>query len=376
MSMVLNEEQIQLQDAAKKFISERSPVSALRKLRDEKNPDGLDKTLWKEMAELGWAGILINEDFGGLGLGPAWMGLISEECGRALCATPLMSSAILSANLIQELGTQEQKENLLSAIASGELIISLAVDEGAHHNPQAIQCKAEKTADGFTLNGKKNFVLDGHIADKFIVVAKTGEKPSDVSLFLIDANTTGLSVTRNSMVDFHNSAQLSLDNVTVKKEQQIGTSENTIAALDSTLNIAAACITAETLGATAEAFERVVEYLKTRTQFDVLIGSFQALQHRAADMFSEIELSKSVVRKALSSLENNEADAGRYVSMAKALMNDTAQLVSNESIQMFGGIGMTDEEEIGFFLKRIRVLTHTFGNASYHKKRYADLNGF
>lgn len=379
MAMVLNEEQTQLQDAAKKFIQERSPVSALRALRDANNADGIDKTLWKEMAELGWAGILINEDFGGLGLTPLWMGLISEECGRTLAATPLLSTAILSASLIQKAGSANQKENLLGAIASGELIVACAIDEGAHHNPKQVACSAKKTGNDYVLNGKKVFVFDGHIADKIMVSARTSGSDSDedgISLFIVDKNDSGVKITRTHMVDFHNAAEITFENVKVNQDNILGSIDQAYAAISDTLDIANACLSAELLGATQEAFERLVDYLKTRKQFDVFIGSFQALQHRAAVMFSEIELSKSAIRKALSDLDEGSAESASYVSLAKALISDTAQLVSNEGIQMFGGIGMTDEEDIGFFLKRIRVLTQSLGSASYHKSRYADLNGF
>lgn len=374
MSLVLNDEQTQLKDAAKKFIQERSPVSALRKLRDENNPDGLDKALWKEMADLGWAGILIDEEFGGLGLGPQWMGLISEECGRGLSATPLLSTAILSATLIQTLGTKEQKQNLLSEIASGDLLCAFAIDEGAHHNPAHIQCKAEQSGEQFILTGEKHFVLDGHIADKLLIAARTSD--TGLSLFLVDSQQAGVDIQRRHMVDFHNAASVTLNQLSLDKTSLLGELDQAQPAIEEALNIANACISAELLGASEEAFQRIVEYLKTRVQFDVLIGSFQALQHRAADMFSELELSRSTVLKALSALENKEDNPGRYVSMAKALMSDTGKLVANEGIQMFGGIGMTDEEDIGFYLKRIRVLMQTFGDASYHKKRYADLSGF
>ncbi len=379
MSLVLNEEQAQLQDSAKKFIQERSPVSALRALRDSESADGIDQQVWKEMAELGWAGILVNEDFGGLGLGPSWMGLITEECGRGLSANPLLSSAILSASLIQELGSGEQKESLLGAISAGELICALAIDEGPHHQTSKVAVEAKTDGDNFVLNGEKVFVLDGHIADKVIVIARTSGDTNDkegISAFIIDKDTSGLEISRSHMVDFHNASKIKLNNVSVASSALLGEVGQAFSGLEKTIDIANACIAAEILGATQEAFERVVEYLKTRVQFDVLIGSFQALQHRAADMFSEIELTKSAVRKALSALEEGSDKSGLYVSMAKSLANETGQLVSNEGIQMFGGIGMTDEEEIGFFIKRIRVLMQTFGGASYHKKRYAELSGF
>jgi len=379
MAMVLTEEQARLQDAAKKFMQKQSPVSALRVLRDKQDAYGINKVLWNEIATLGWSGILINEDFGGLGLTPLWVGLISEECGRTLAATPLMSTAILGASLIQNAGTQSQKENLLPKIASGQLITALALDEGAHHCPNHIKTTAKKDGENVILYGEKVFVLDGHIAEQLIVVARTSGDTFDengISLFIVDTKSKGVTINRSHMVDFHNAAHIKFENVRIDKNNLLGEINQGFALLGKTLDVANACIAAELLGSVQEAFERVVVYLKTRTQFDVFIGSFQALQHRAADIFSEIELSKSAIRKALSTFDEHEADSGRFVSMAKALISDTGQLVSNESIQMFGGIGMTDEEEIGFFLKRIRVLMQTFGDASYHKKRYADLSGF
>jgi alkylation response protein AidB-like acyl-CoA dehydrogenase len=379
MAMVLNEEQVQLQDAAKKFLQKRSPVSALRKLRDEKNTDGIDRELWKEVAELGWAGILVEEDFGGLGLTPLWMGLINEECGRTLSATPLLSTAILGATLIQKLGNEDQKKNLLEPLAAGELITAFAIDEGPHHKPNKIKCSAKKQGSDFVLDGKKTFVFDGHIADKIIVAARTSGNDNDengISLFIVDAKSAGLKITRSDMVDFHNAAELYFEQVKVAESDLLGTLDQAYQTISDTLDIANACLAAELLGASLEAFERVIEYLKTRTQFDVLIGSFQALQHRAAIMFSELELSKSAIRKALSDLDEQQQNSAQYVSLAKALINDTAQLVSNEGIQMFGGIGMTDEEDIGLFFKRIRVLMQSFGSSSYHKDRYAMLGGF
>lgn len=379
MAMVLTEEQAQLQDAAKKFIQERSPISALRKLRDDNSADGIDRDLWKEIADLGWAGILIEEDFGGLGLTPLWMGLIMEEVGRCLSATPLMSTAILGASLIQKSGSVSQKEALLSAIASGDLITALALDETAHHNPSLIKTTAKKDGDNFVLNGEKVMVLDGHIADKIIVAARSSGADNDesgISLFIVDADAEGMTVTRTIMADSNNAAKITFNNTQVNASQVLGELDHGFSSLDSALDVARACLSAEMLGSVQESLTRVVEYLKTRTQFDTLIGSFQGLQHRAADMFVEIELSKSVVREALNALDEGRENSGRYVSMAQAQICETSMLVSNEGVQMFGGIGMTDEEEIGFFMKRSRAAIQAFGNGSFHTTRYATLTGF
>lgn len=377
MAMVLTEEQAQLQDAAKKFLQQNAPVAALRKLRDDNDETGFSRGLWQQMVDLGWAGILIKEEFGGLELTPLWMGLVMEEAGRGLSASPLLSTGILGAGLIQQAGTTEQKADLLPAIASGELLTALALDEGNHHRPNHITTTAEEAGNSYKLNGHKVMVLDGHIADKLIVVARTADNIDDqsgISLFLVDANASGVTRSRNSMVDSRNTAHIQLDNVTA--EAVLGEVGEGFSPLEQVLDTARICLGAEMLGSCSEAFERVVEYLKTREQFGALIGTFQGLQHRAADMFCELELCKSAVREGLTSLDEERDDTPRLASLAKAQLNDTAKLVSNETVQMFGGIGMTDEEEIGFFLKRARVTMQLLGDTNYHLDRYATLKGF
>ena len=381
MAMVLNEEQVQLQDAAKKFLQADAPISALRKLRDDKVDDGFSRDLWQQMVELGWAGILVKEEFGGLELSPLWMGLIMEEAGRCLTASPLLSTAILGVSLIQSAGTQEQKEALLPAIAAGELLTALALEESHHHRPLNVQAAATKTANGYSLSGRKVMVLDGHVADKLIVVARTSGNAGEeqgLTLFIIDANASGITRVKASMVDDRNAAVIEFDNVEVDASAVLGGVDNGFAILDPVLDTGRACLASEMLGSCMEGFERVVEYLKVREQFGVLIGTFQALKHRASDMFCEIELCKSAVREALNAQDEGRdaKEVARLASMAKCQLNNTALLVSNEGVQMFGGIGMTDEEEIGFFLKRARVTMQTLGDASFHKDRYATIKGY
>ncbi|MEX2326383.1 MAG: acyl-CoA dehydrogenase family protein [Pseudomonadales bacterium] len=375
MPLVLNEEQNMLKDAAKDFCSNNTPISQLRKLRDEKDENGFDKATWQQMVELGWAGIVVPEDFGGLGFGYMGLGVVMEECGRTLTASPLLATAV-GASAILHGGSDEQKGELLPQVASGELLLTLALEETPHHNPHGVACKAEKAGSGYKVTGNKTFVLDGHVADKLVVVARTAGNSGDrdgLSLVLVDRDASGVSVTRTFMADSRNAA-----NVEFKGAEGVLLGDEGKAAdvLDKILDIGRILLAAEMLGSSQECFERTLEYLKTREQFGVPIGSFQALKHRAAQMFCEIELSKSVVLEALSALDDDSDEIAELASLAKARLNDTYNLVSSEGVQMHGGIGMTDEYDIGFFMKRARVSEHTFGNSAFHRDRYGETQGY
>ncbi len=379
MSMVLNEEQNLLKDSAKDFCRDNAPVAALRKLRDEKDEIGFSRELWQQMVELGWAGIPFKEEYGGLEFGYGGLGVVLEETGRTLVASPLVSTVLLCGSAIQLGGTEEQKKAIIPSVVAGELIMALAVDEKTYHAPTEVSCSAEKTADGFSITGKKVFVLDGHIADKLIVVARTAGESGDsagLTLFLVDGDTAGLTRTRTWMVDSRNAANIQLEGVTVPADAVIGEVDKGFELLDRVLDIGRIGLAAEMLGGIQEVFEVTVQYLKDREQFGVAIGSFQALKHRAAEMFCEIELSISVVREALSKLDEGADDIAQLASLAKAKLCDTYFLVSNEGVQMHGGIGMTDEFEIGFYMKRARVAQQALGDAAFHRDRYAALNNF
>ena len=376
MPLVLNEEQNMLKDAAKDFCSNSTPITQLRKLRDDKDENGFDKATWQQMVELGWAGITIPEEFGGLGFGFMGMGVVLEECGRTLTASPLYSTAVLGASALIHGGSDDQKGDLLPQVAGGELLLALAVEETPHHNPFRAETKAEKSGDGYTVTGDKKFVLDGHVADKLIVVARTSGNSGDrdgITLVLVDGSADGVSVTRTIMADSRNAANISFNGAA---GQIIGEEGKGADILDKVLDTGRILLSAEMLGGIQECFERTIEYLKTREQFGVPIGSFQALKHRAAEMFCEIELSKSVVLEALSALDENSEEVAELASLAKARLNDTYNLVSSEGVQMHGGIGMTDEYEIGFFMKRSRICEHTFGNSAFHRDRYGVLQGY
>ncbi|MEE4145592.1 MAG: acyl-CoA dehydrogenase family protein [Halieaceae bacterium] len=379
MALVLNEEQAMLKEAAAGFLAEKAGVAQLRELRDSGSEQGFSSGVWQEMAQMGWAGIAIPEEFGGLGYGYTGLGLVLEQAGRNLSASPLQSTVLVAATLIAELGSEEQKQQLLPAIASGALLATLALQEGNHHAPLQGAASAVRDGDEFVLNGSKLMVLDATSAATFIVIARTagvaGEEQG-LSAFLVDAGVAGLTVARRSLVDSRNVGALMLDNVRVSAAQLLGTEGLAWPALSRTLDIANIGLAAELLGLSAEAFERTVAYLKERKQFGRVIGSFQGLQHRAAELFAELELGRSIVLQALHAVDDGEADLALMASAAKAKLCEVAQRATNEAIQMHGGIGMTDEYDIGFFIKRARVAQHTFGDYNYHLDRFALLNGF
>lgn len=379
MALVLNEEQRILKDSAREFLAENAPVEALRKLRDTKDATGYSKALWQQMVELGWAAIAIPEAFGGLEFGFQGLGLIFEETGQTLAASPLFSTVVLGASAIELLGNQEQCETLLPQVAAGELNLALALEEGNRHAPYQIATTAEASADGFVLNGSKTFVLDGHVANKLVVIARsagTQGQADGISAFVVDADADGVNITRTIMMDSRNAANIQFNNVKVGADALLGEVGKAYPALDQVLDRGRAVLAAEMLGGSLQMFQRTMEYLKEREQFGVKIGSFQALKHRASKMFVELELSKSVVLEALTAIDAKAHNAAELASVAKAKLNDTFKLVTDEATQMHGGIGVTDELDVGLFLKRCRALTATLGDSAFHRDRYATLNNF
>lgn len=384
MTQLSNEDIELLRDSARRFFSEQMPVSAMREIRDDKHPKGFDPEMWRGMSGMGWSAILIGEENGGLALGHHSMGIVVEESGRTLAASPLISTAVLGASLIQSLGDATQKARYLAPIAEGELVIALALEENRRHQPQNIRTTASHSGvgqnnDGFVLNGRKTFVLDGHVADTLLVLARTDGADNDelgLSLFDIDPNLEGVAIDRTHMVDGRNAANITFTNVACRSTNIVGRKDHAFASVEKSLDAARVCLAAEMLGAMSEAFERTMDYLRLRTQFDVPIGSFQALKHRAAEMFCEIELTRSAVYRALAGIDDELTETPRLASLAKAKASSTFELVSNEAVQMHGGIGMTDAEEIGLFLKRARVAQQTFGDFDFHRDRYARLSGF
>jgi len=379
MPLVLTEEQELLREQARGFLDDEAPLAALRKLRDANNATGFSRDLWKEMAELGWAGILVEEKFGGADFGFVGAGVLAEEMGRTLSASPFLSTSILAATALRKFATAAHKEEHLPRISAGDLVMALAVDEGSKHGPAKTALKAEKSGNAFKLSGSKSFVADGHVADKVIVAARSAGAPGEtegLTLFLVDAVAKGLRRERTMMVDSRNAARLEFDNVEATGDAVIGEVNGGYQALEGVLSAGRAGLAAEMSGAAQQAFKMTVDYLKVRKQFGKPVGSFQALQHRAAHLYTEIELMKSVVLKALQDLDENFGMAAVTCSLAKAKAGEVAKLASQEAVQMHGGIGMTDEFDIGFYMKRIRVAQEMFGDFAFHADRIARLRGY
>lgn len=376
---VLTEEQSLLRDAAKTWTQEKSPVSAFRKMRDSAAPLGYDPAAFAEMAQMGWTGVIIPEQYGGSDFGYLGLGLILEETGRTLTASPILASALAAASAIILGGTDAQKEAWLPKIASGELVAALAVDEGPHHSPAKVATAAKKSGSGYALDGAKTFVLEGMAAGLLVVSARTSGKPGEtdgITLFLVPADAKGVKRTALKLADSRGAANIAFEGVEVGADAVLGEDGKGYPLLEKTLDRARAGLAAEMLGSALQAFETTLDYLKTRVQFGQVIGSFQALQHRAAKMFTDLELARSCVEAALTAIDNDSPDVPELVSLAKAKMGDTLHLVSNEMVQMHGGIGMTDAHDAGLYLKRARAQETAFGGQAYHRDRYARLQGY
>ena len=354
---VLNDEQTMLRDMAREWADNESPVSAFRQLRNAAPAQGYDASAWGEMGQMGWAGIIVPEEYGGSAFGFLSLGLVLEQLGRTLTASPLASTAA-AASVIDIGGSDAQKSLWLPKIASGELVATLAFDEGPLFAPDKVETKV----DGGKLTGTKEFVAEGDSAGLFVVAAAEG-------LYLVAGDADGVSRSPRKMADFRSHAQVTFEGAPADK-----LSGDDLAAR--VADLAAAAISAEMLGMALQAFDTTNDYLKTRVQFGQQLSTFQALQHRMAKMFTELELLRSAVEGALEAIDAGRSDADQAVSLAKAMAGDTLHLVSREMIQLHGGIGMTDEHDAGFYMKRAQVLETMWGNAAWHRERFARLNGY
>ena len=379
MALVLNEEQQSLKDIAKEFLQKNAPVTHFREIRDTENELGYDQDLWKQMVDLGWSGILVPEEYGGFDFGMVGMGSIFEEMGKMLTPSPLFSTGVLGASLIALGGNDKQKQTYLPQIVDGSITTALALEEGNRHSPLSISTEAKKNGENYLITGDKTFVIDGHSSILLIVAARTSGSEQDssgITLFLIDPSANGVEVNKTSMVDSRNSANITLKKVTASKDDILGEESNGAAILEEVLDRAQIAISAEMLGNASQAFDITLEYLKERKQFGAVIGSFQALQHRAAEMYSELELTKSSVIAACVAADEKSNDLRRMASLAKFKAGETNHLVTNEAVQMHGGVGVTDEYDVGLYLKRARVTEQIFGNSEYHLDRYATLSEY
>jgi alkylation response protein AidB-like acyl-CoA dehydrogenase len=379
MALVLNEEQSMLRDSARGLISDKAPVSHLRQLRDSRDATGFSRDLWRSFAEMGFSGLLVPEDFGGSGLGCVEAGVVMEEIGRTLMPSPFLATAVLAASALSRGGSAAQKAEHLPRIADGSLLAALAIDEGAKHRPLQTKLQAVRSGNGFKLSGDKAFVVDGHTADLLIVAARTAGAPGErdgLTLFLVDPKAKGIATERTAMVDSHNAARIVFDNVEVNADGVLGEVDQGGALLEGVLNIGRGAVASEMVGVSEEVFGRTVSYLKERRQFGKMIGEFQALQHRAAQLYIEIEITRAAVLKALQTLDGNFANAGAAVAVAKARAGSTATLAVQEGVQMHGGMGMTDQFDIGFFMKRARVCQELFGDSNFHADQLARMKSY
>ena len=377
MALVLNQEQSMLRDSARAFLAAQGPVAHLRALRDSHDARGYSPSLWAQCAEMGFAGVLVAESHGGLGLGLTDAAVIAAELGRTLTPTPFLSSAVLGARMLAGCANAALQDRWLPRIAGGQAVTALALDEHAQHRPQAIALQATPDGDGFRLTGQKCLVLDGHVADLLLVVARmAGAAASDDGLrvFAVDPGASGVSIERSPMVDAHNAARIRFDQVQVSADALL--SPDTPTGLADTLDAGRVCVAAMLQGAGDEAFARTCAYLKERTQFGQRIGEFQALQHRAAQLYVELELSRAAIARATEAMDRNAPNAANLVAVAKAKACGSAGLAVQEAVQMHGGIGMTDALELGFFMKRVRVLQTLLGEAGFHESRLASLSGY
>ena len=372
MAYVLNEEQSMLKDSAREFLKNNAPVSQLRSLRDSQEALGYDEGTWQQMVEMGWTALTIPEEYGGMGFGYFGLGQILEESGRTLTSSPLISSALMGTTAIIEAGTRTQKSDLLPKLIEGALKMTLAIDESNRHDPKSTSTSLQAQNGGFMLNGQKQFVPDGHTSDKIIVFCK--DSNGKATLVIVDRNTDGLVIETDQMMDSRIYSTMRFNEVKITSNDILsGGGDKTIERI---LDISRIGIAADLYGTSVEAFERCIAYIKERKQFGVELATFQGLQHRAAIMYCELELCLSAVMNALNAIDNDKEDFALEASIAKAKMSKVAQLVTNEAIQFYGGIGMTDDEEIGFFLKRARVAMALLGDHNYHLDRFARLSGY
>jgi alkylation response protein AidB-like acyl-CoA dehydrogenase len=375
---LLNEEQTMLHDVAADWARQRSPVATFRQWRDAGAAAGYDAEGWRDLARLGWPGIAVPEAQGGAGMKAFDVGLVLQQLGRTLAAQPLASTALVGARALDKAGAEPLRQRLLAGIAAGEVRLALAVDEGPRFDPSNLTLRIDATPGGMRLQGRKAFVLDGMAATHFVVVGHSAE--GGVSAALVPADATGLTRQDMKLIDHRGAATLAFENVALDASHRLGAPGGAAGLLSEWLDAAAAGACAEMLGLSEAALDITLDYLRTRVQFDRPIGSFQALQHRAAEWFAELQLARSSVEAALVALDAGDAgdDTQRAlaVSVAKVAMNDAAKLSTNEMIQMHGGIGMTDEFDAGFFLKRARVLAAAYGPSSWHLERVARLEKF
>ena len=375
--MLLTDDQKILQETAASFLAEEGGIGKqLRHWRNTGCTDGYGTALWKQFGELGLTGICIPESHGGLGLGATEAALVLEELGRNLTPSPFLTTAVAAARAIE--GTAHG-ERWYPRILAGEAVLALAIDESPRHAPEQTALEAKRQGNGFVLNGSKQFVVHGNSADMVLTLARTAGLPGEtdgLTLFALPKDAAGLNVESLGLVDGSKAARLSFDDVQLDADAVVGEVDAGWAPLSKALNAGRTGAAAELVGVASGASTMTLDYLRQRKQFGKYIGEFQALQHRAAHLYSEIEIARASAFKAAELLGNNDERAELYVSVAKAKAADVANLAVREGVQMHGGIGMTDEHDIGLYMKREAVLGELFGDVYYHRERVAALSGY
>ncbi|QIK97237.1 acyl-CoA dehydrogenase [Sphingomonas sp. HDW15A] len=375
--MTLNDDQRMLADTVAPFMAEEGTISKqLRHWRDTGCTDGFGTALWKQFAELGLTGILIPEAQGGAGLGQVEANVVLEEIGRNLTPSPFLTTAVAA---VRALEGSAQAERWFPGIVAGETVAALAIDEGKRHDPAATTLEAKRQGNGFVLNGAKQFVVHGNSADVILVAARTAGAPGEtegLTLFAVEKSSSGLALENLTMADSSKAARLTLDDVAVDSDAVIGEVDGGWAPLTRALNAGRTGAAAELTGVAAGATAMTVDYLKQRKQFGRLIGEFQALQHRAAHLYGEIEIARAAALKAAQLLDCGDDKAALLVAVAKAKAGKVARLAVQEGVQMHGGIGMTDEHDIGLYMKRQAVLDELFGGPRFHAGEVARLSGY
>ena len=375
--MILTEDQRLLQDTVRPFMTEEGAIKTqLRHWRDTGCTDGYGTALWRQFAELGLTGILIPESQGGAGLGQVEAGLVLEEIGRNLTPSPFLTTAVAA---VRALEGSAQAERWFPGILAGETVAALAIDESKHHDPANVALDAKRQGNGFVLKGAKQFVVHGNSADVILVAARTSGSPGEIhglTLFAVEKGANGLGVEMTTLADSSKAARLSFDNVAVDADAVVGEVDGGWAPLSRALSAGRAGAAAELVGVAAGASEMTFDYLKQRKQFGRLIGEFQALQHRAAHLYGEIEIARAAALKAAQLLDAGDDQAELFVSVAKAKAARVSALAVQEGVQMHGGIGMTDEHDIGLYMKREAVLSEMFGSPRFHANRVAELSGY
>lgn len=378
MPMYLTEEQTMLADTARSFVGETAPVSHMRALRDSGDAAGFSPGLWKQFGEMGFTGMLVGEADGGLGLGHVEAGILLEEIGRNLTPSPFLSTSVGAVTALAG-ASAAQRQRWLPGIVAGESVAGIAVDERPRHRPESIALRAERSGNGFRLDGRKQFVPLAHVADLIIVAARTAGSETDTSgitLFAVDKDAKGLGITPRRLADSSIASELEFDGVELDGDSVIGDLDGGHALLGRMLSALRAGSGAEMLGVAGGAADMTLGYLRERKQFDRIIGSFQALQHRAAHLYSELEVARAAVLKAAQLLDEGAEGADIAATVAKGMVGMASALAVQEGVQMHGGIGMTDEYDIGFFMKRQRVLAEYCGDTDYHADRLARLSGY